>query len=301
MEVPAAFRPRLLRALLPFAVFAAVAPAARATPIQQIDVRLTDVRAEGRYSVVFSSNSFDSDGAQLPDLTSASVRVARAIRVRSRFLRSDRLCDTGRLSGILIEASRQRGARTYAQMLADLPGTRRRIAGHLTPGARRIFDRCLGAFWGKGTVIVDARPRIQEPIPGLIYLFLTKPTKKKAVVGVGIMSSYDLASPLARPEVLVRSLQPVSTVDVYDDPTPDGLYGYRIQLLPDDLGVLGFSVAELHVTATGLSDRKGSAGFWAERPRCPASGKLPFKAEYAYRTGERSSSVVQVPCPRFAG
>lgn len=288
---------RLLRTALPFLAVAVAAPAAHAEPVQQIDVRLTDVRPDGRYAVDFSSNSFDTEGAQLPGLTRASVRIPRSIRIKPRFLRPDRLCDVGRLSGILIQTSTP--ARTYGQMLGDLPRARRRVARLLSPNGRTIFDRCLAALWATGTVTVDARPRIADPIPGRISLFLTKPTTPKAVVGVGIMSTYDVASPLARPEKLVRSLQPISTVNVFDEPSTDGQFGYRVQLLPDTLGVLGFSVAELHVRATGLSDGRGGTGFWIARGACPASGKLPFRAEYAYETGLRSSSAVAVPCPRF--
>ena len=94
------------------------------------------------------------------------------------------------------------------------------------------------------------------------------------------------------------------TVNLFDDPTPDGVYGYRLQLLPDNFGRLPFSVAELRVESKGIVDtvRTPAAGptdFWAALPPAPRPGSLPFKADYRYRTGLQTSTTVQVPCPQY--
>lgn len=269
---------------------------AAADPVQQFDVQLKNVTPQGRFGVVFTSNSFDTSGGPLPAMTESSVRIAKGIRIKPRFLRRERLCQTGKLRLILLD-NQPRGV-TYEQMLSDLTKIRNRIARRLSRESLAIVDACRTAYVGKGTFAVDARPNFPEVLPGSLYVFLSPATAKGAIGGFGVMTYYDQKAPIIRNTALLREQQPVFTVNLYDDPTPDGVYGYRLQLLPDSFGRLPFSVAELRVSSPGLVDRT-TREFWAALPRCPTSGSLPFKADYRYRTGLQTSTTIQVPCPRY--
>lgn len=294
---------RTLPALALLLLSLSVAAPAVAEPVQQFDVQLKNVTPQGRFGVVFSSNSFDTSGGPLPALTESSVRIAKGIRIKPRYLRRKRLCQTGKLRLILLD-NQPRGV-TYEQMLGDLTKIRNRIARRLKPDSLAIVDACRKAYVGKGSFIVDARPSFAEVLPGSLYVFLSPATAKGAIGGFGVMTFYDQRAPIIRNTSLLTEQQPVFTVNLFNDPTPDGRYGYRIQLLPDNFGRLPFSVAELRVESKGIVDtvrtRSGrtTTDFWASLPSCPASGSLPFKAEYRYRTGLQTSTVVQVPCPRY--
>lgn len=276
---------------------------AAADPVQQFDVQLKNVTPEGRFGVVFTSNSFDTSGGPLPAMTESSVRIAKGIRIKPRFLRPERLCQTGKLRLILLD-NQPRGV-TYEAMLGDLTKIRNRIAPKLRRKSLAIVDACRKAYVGKGTFTVDARPSFPEVLPGTMYVFLSPATAKGAIGGFGVMTYYDQRAPIIRNTSLLRDQQPVFTVNLFDDPTPDGVYGYRLQLLPDNFGRLPFSVAELRVESKGIVDTVRTPGgrtrtdFWASLPSCPASGRLPFKASYRYKTGLETTNVVQVPCPRY--
>ncbi len=306
-------RSSLLLALLLLTVGAATAVA---EPVQQFDVQLKDVRPDGRFSMVFTSNSFDTTGGPLPALADASVRFAKGVAIQPEFLKPGRLCRPGNLRSILLDT--QTAGVSYEQMLSDLPRTQRRVNRRLSRESRRLLDTCRRTFLGKGRFVVDARPLFNDAIPGSLYVFLSEPGVKGAVAGFGILAFYDQDSVVARANSLIAAQQPVFTVNLFNDPTPDGRYGYRLRLLPENFGRLPFSVAELRVESKGISatsekrtcaTRRGgrcvkytvrrSSAFWAKLPDCPASGRLPFKADYRYATGLRTSNVIQVPCPRF--
>ena len=306
----------LRTSLLLVLLFAVGAAGAAASPVQQFDVQLKDIRPDGRFSLVFTSNSFDTTGGPPPALEDASVRFAKGVTIRPQFLKPGRLCRPGNLRSILLDT--QSGGQSYEQILSDLPRTQRRVSRRLSPGSRRILDTCRRTFLGKGRFVVDARPLFNDVIPGSVYVFLSEPSVKSAVAGFGILAFYDQDSVVARANSLIAAQQPVFTVNLFDDPSPDGLYGYRLRLLPENFGRLPFSVAELRVESKGISRtstkrscaaRSGATcirytvrrtnEFWAKLPDCPASGRLPFKADYRYASGLRDSSVIQVPCPRF--
>ena len=111
-----------------------------------------------------------------------------------------------------------------------------------------------------------------------------------------MVSHYDRTSPIALNEPRYIYLAPIFTLNVFNDPTPDGLFGYKIRLLTERAAGFRFSVADLHVESAGLT-HKGT--FWATPPTCPKSGQVPFRADYDYVGGQHSSTLVKVPCPRF--
>ena len=279
----------LLVVLLAFGVSAAIAD-----PVQEFGVQIKDVKANGRFSVVFTSNSFDTTGAPPPGLTAASVRFARGIRIKPAFLKPERLCQTGKLRLILL--AHQTSGFKYQQMLPDLAVTEKRIGSRLDRASRRIVRTCRQAYVGRGRFVLDARPNFADVIPGFMYVFLSPPSAKGAIGGFGIMSLYDQNAPIVKNTGLLIDQQPGATVNLFNQPSADGKYGYRMRLLPLNFGRLPFSVADVHVESRGIT---AGGKFWAKLPHCPTSGKLQFRADYSYLTGQKTSSVIKVPCPRF--
>ena len=166
------------------------------------------------------------------------------------------------------------------------------------------MSTCRTTFLGRGTAVVDARqiapatpiPKAfspSAPLPAKFSLFLAKPTAKGAIAGIGVLAHYDRSSPIAVNEPWYTVLQRIFTLNVWSDPTPDGLYGYRISLPTQRTSGFRFSIAELRVESAGLVGRtaRGPRDFWATPPRCPASGQVPFRADYRYVTGLTSSTV----------
>ena len=89
---PAALR-RLVTGAAVAALLTVGAGAASAEPVQQFGIQLKDVTADGRYSVVYTSNAFDTTGDAPPALSEASLRLAAGMAIKKEFLRPDRLCD----------------------------------------------------------------------------------------------------------------------------------------------------------------------------------------------------------------
>lgn len=272
------------------------ATAATADPVQEFGVQIKNVQSNGHFSVVFTSNSYDTSGAPPPGLSEASVRFAKGIRIRPEFLRKDRLCQTGKLR--LILQAHARSNLDYQAMLGDLAATQKRIGSKIAPFSLRILKTCRAAFVGRGSFTLDARPNFPEVIPGFMYVFLSPASAKGAIGGFGIMSLYDQNASIVKNTALLTDQQPGATVNLFDKPSADGLYGYEMRLLPLNFGRLPFSVADVHVESRGIT---AGGKFWAKLPKCPASGKLPFRADYRYQTGLTSTSVIKVPCPRFRG
>ncbi len=281
------------------ALLALGVPTALAEPVQQFSIQLKDLTADGRYSVVYTSNAFDSTGEAPPALEEASLRLAKGMTIRPEFRKPDRLCDTAKLAGYLFQ-NVPKGS-TYAQVLDAFPSNSARIEKRVTKTARATVVTCRKAFLGRGTTVVDGRPRYPAPIPAKFSLFLTKPTAKGALAGIGVLSHYDKTSPIAVNELRYTVLQPIFTLNVFNDPTPDGLYGYRVRLLTERTSGFRFSVAELRVESKGIvgPGSRGRSTFWATPPKCPASGEVPFKAEFKYVGGQANSISIKVPCPKF--
>ncbi len=285
------------------------AVAASGDPVQQFAIQLKDLTTGGRYSVVYSSNAFDTTGEAPPALSEASLRLAKGMTIKREFLRPDRLCDVTKFTRLLL-LKRPKGT-TYGSAIDDFPKGSARIERQLSKSPRAIVSTCRSTFLGRGTAVVDARglspapaPQVfspSAPLPARFSLFLSKPTVKGALAGIGVLAHYDTSSPIAADEPWYTVLQRTFTLNIVNDPTPDGQYGYRITLPTEGTTGFRFSIAELRIESRGLTGKtaRGPRDFWATPPHCPASGQVPFRADFRYITGLQSSTVVQVPCPQF--
>ncbi|MCU0313944.1 MAG: hypothetical protein MUC84_07790 [Solirubrobacteraceae bacterium] len=279
----------LLLALLP-------AASAAADPVQDFGVQLKDLRPDGRYTVVFSSNSFDTSGGPPPALTRSTLRFPKAITIRPEFLRTGRLCDAVRFKRFLI--LNQSPKLDYEAMISK-PAQAERILlkTKLSAADRTLLRTCTRAFLGRGTGVADGRPLFtQATIPGTFAMYLSKPTVKGAFASIGVLARSDTRSAIVRNDFILRQQKPQLNANLFRDPTPDGRYGYRMLLPLPKVGTFTFSITELRAEATGIFS---GGSFWAARPRCPADGRLGFRADYAYVTGLKQSKTISIPCPRF--
>lgn len=305
------------RILVSALLLALLAPAAiaQAEPVQEFNVQLKDVKADGRYTIVFTANSFDTTGEVPPLLTANTVRFAAGVSIRKEFMTAAYQCDVGKLREGLVAASE---SGYFFRRLDNLPATYKRVRGQMTPEQRRVTETCIRSQIGAGSVVVDARTLgLPDPLPAKLYLYLTKPQVKGAFASFGIFAVLDESKPAIQSLGSLGTLKLVFSTDLYDEPSADGLYGIKM-VLPTGSG-LRISVAELKVTTPGITKqtikktcvtkRKGrcvksrsrviSSLFWLTQPTCPATGQVNFRSDYGYETGLATQKTIQVPCPRF--
>lgn len=294
--------------------FLSPAALAHAAPVQEFNVQLKDVKPDGRYTIVFTANSFDTSGEPPPLLTSNTVRFAAGVNIKKEFLAREYQCDVSKLRDALLSASEPG---YFFKRLDNLPATYRRVRDLITPQARRVVETCIRSQMATGSVVVDARTLgLGDPLPAKLYLYLSKPQAKGAFASFGIFAVLDEAAPAIKALGSLGTLKLVFATDLYNEPSADGVFGYKM-VLPTGSG-LRISVAELKVTAPGITrttvkktcrtKRKGrcvkstsrtTRQFWLTQPTCPANGQVTFRSDYGYETGLATEKTIQVPCPRF--
>lgn len=269
----------------------AVPAVGRAEVVRDFGFQLEDFRAHGAYTVVYSERSYDTTGAAVPPLTRYSLRFPLGMSIRRELLRKRFLCDAEKL----------RAAKD------------RRVCKHAQIGAGRAEAELLDA---------NDRRLLDVPIPAHLYFFLTKATKKGAVASQLILAVPDASAPIVRDNPSVRGSRLIGEAPFFKDPTPDGLFGYRLEL-PPALGGLRYNAAKGDFTFPGLTVKKRvrrclasrvAAGatkcrkkksrtkriFWITKPKCPPSGRLTFQATYNYAVLPPMTLNREIPCPESA-
>lgn len=288
-----------------------LAAVARAEVVQEFSFQIKDVKLDGRYTLVFRSNSFDSTGGVPDALTEDYIRFPKRATVRRQFVKSRYYCDLKKLVDGL------RYSHPTAPHFMDL--LNQTIRGRRTPprNARNLTAVCRFAHIGGGTVTVDARPFVDEPFPGRFEMFWAKP-RRGAVATFAIVGSADERNPIVAGNPTLRNTYPLLNVDLVNDPTPDGVYGYKIFLPVGPIAGINISFPEVQANTWGLTlTRKSSrcvrrnAGrcvkkriakknlFWLTRPTCPPSGLLSFEAFYTYAHSPSQTKKVEMRCPKF--
>lgn len=301
---------KLAAALALLAALSAVAVAQGAV-VQEFGFQLKDVKPDGRYTVVFSSRSFDESGGVPDPLISNYIRLPKDGVVRRQFVNKRYYCDLKKL---------------VDQLRMDKPANvsfhdylNQRLRGRKVPptGTKDLTAVCRFARIGSGTVLVDARPWVQPLIPAKLEMFWAKPDAG-AVGRFAIVGIPDETAPIVRENATVRETYPIVNVDFVNDPTSDGLYEYKVVLPTGPIYGIRISVANVRVTIPGmtlvrkktscLQKRHGSCVkrktkrtnlFLFTEPTCPASGQLSFQAFYAYANSPSQTKTISLPCPRF--
>lgn len=275
------------RILIASAVLAllALAPAAQADVVQEFTFELKNVRTWGGFTVVYTGRSYDTTGAKPPPVTRSYYRLPAGAKLRRLFLRKKRfLCNAKYLN------------------------------------ESKNPDDCKRARIGSGRVLVDIRPFLAELIPADFYLFLSKPEVRGAVATFTVLGIPDVTIPVVRDNWSIRNTKPVLAMNMFEDSTPDGRYGYRLEIPTVVADFAAISIAEVKATSHGLVSRKRvrrcvkrkrgrcvkrrrklERTFWFTKPTCPASGDVSFLGVFEYDVIPTITHLDEVPCPRFKG
>jgi hypothetical protein len=255
---------------------------AQAAVVHQFRVELLDEKPYGAATVHLTEKTYDTAGGVPPATLSGTAWLPKGISIRPRFLKKPYVCDLRRLN------------------------------------ETKDPSVCRRARLGTGRALIDMRPLLAETFPVNLQIFLAKAKVKGAVASYGVFGVPDQRAPLVRNNPGIRNARALVIGAIFDEPTPDGLYGYRLEDPFTQIGIK-FSVAEAEATLPGLTitkrvrtcarprRRSGSRCrktktkvkriFWVTPPDCPASRKLSWKADLELEGGISLSSVWETPCP----
>jgi hypothetical protein len=285
---------------------------AQGAVVQEFSYQVKDVKPDGRYTVVFNSRSYDPNGGIPDELNELYQRLPKGATVAKVFRNKRFYCEAKKL---VDKVRLEKGNGRFTPYLEKL------LKGKPKPpkNAKDLVSVCRYARIGKGRVLVDARPFEERPIPADLQLFWTKPAPG-AVAAFAIVGIPDERFPVVSENPTIRETVPTLTANFYSDPTPDGLYDYKLVLPAGPVNGIRVSVAEVNVTVTGLTlvkktrrctkrkrgkcvkrKTKTKRTFWFTEPTCPPSGVLSFQSFYGYKDPavQDQLKTVTVPCPKF--
>jgi hypothetical protein len=258
----------------------AAVPAAGARLVGQFDAGLRNIKANGSYTIVASGRVYETSGEPAPQLASAAIHFPRGAALRRQFLVPRFFCDASKL--------------------------------------QRDPDPalCRRAHFAGGTMLVDARPVIQDPFSVDVDLFLARGEKRGATAGVVVLVKSNQKTPVYDYQVLGGNL--------FRETAGGGRFGYRLELpttLAPLLPTVRLSLAEFQIRMRGLTltkrvkrcvrrsrvrpsrclqRRVGSRSvFWIRPPRCPRRAKVSFGVDYAFEGASQISKRRRVSCGRF--
>ena len=156
-------------------------------------------------------------------------------------------------------------------------------------------------------------------IRGTFVVFFSKATEPGAVAGFTVLGAADEDQEIVKRRTfeVLTGVHVALNANFVNDPTPDGLYGYRLDLPPGDINGIRVSLAEINVTTSGLTLLKGTCLkqnaqrqmrqaqrrtlFWFTIPPCPSSGKFSASrsSSATSRRPRTSTNTVQFACPSF--
>jgi len=287
-----------------------VVAVAQGTVVQDFSFQLKNVKTDGRFTVVFNSHSYDPSGGVPDPLNENYIRLPKGSVVRKQFKSRRCYCNAKKLvDKVRMDKGNGRFTDYINKLLKGKPRPPR--------NAKSLIRTCRYARIGTGRVLVDARPYAADPIPADLMMFWTKP-EKGAAATFSIVGIPDDRAPVVKNNLTIRETVPVINASFYDDPTPDGLYGYKLVLPTGPINGIQISVAEVHVTTRGLTlvkkrkqckrHRHGRCVkkkvkrvnlFWFTEPKCPDSGNLSFQAFYGYASAPDETKTITTPCPKF--
>lgn len=254
------------------------ASSASAELVGEFNAGLRNIRTYGAYTIVASANVYETSGEPPPELASAVIHFPRGASLRRQFLVNRFFCDPAKL------------------MLNPDPAV------------------CKQAHFASGTMVLDARPHIENAFPVDVNLFLSKGTKG-ATASVAVLVKSNQKTPVYDYQVLQGYL--------INDARFDRRYGYRLELptaLTPLLPEVKLRLAELHLKIRGLVLRKqvrrcvrrtsmtrrclrrkqvSPPLFWIKSPHCPPSKKVAFRADYQFRGAAPVSRKRKISCRQF--
>ena len=228
-----------MRRFWALALFLLLIPAgdAHGKLVGEFDAAIRNVRPWGAYTVVASARVYDTTGVPAPRLASAIVHFPRGASLRGRFLRSRYFCDR-------------------AKLLADPDPA-----------------RCGSAQFASGSLLLDARPAILEPVPASIWLFLAPGGERGSRAKIVALVAANQQSPAWNFDVLDGYL--------VKEPRSAARFGYRLELpttLQPLLPQVTLSLIEMKLRIVGLAEKRPCARLRAALGRALHRPSNPHQA-----------------------
>jgi hypothetical protein len=312
-------RTKLLVAPAALAALLVSAAVAQAAPVAQFSFQLSDVKPSGAFTLGFHARLYDDTGGVPPALTANYNRFPLGAKLRREFLNRRYFCDGTALRNALNDHP---SLTPFTKRVADLrPFIRELSRSHSRADKRALANAivCDRARIGGGTAGIDARasiPSLVDLIPAKFSMFFSKATVKGAVAGFTVIGAADETSPVVKREPVVGTVHTALTANFFDDPTPDGLYGYKLVFPTGRINGLNVSIARIDATTQGLTLKKGTClktgrhgrcvqrqkrdVFWFSTPKCPPSGKLSILSVNAFVPPTPTiTETFSLSCPRF--
>ena len=310
--------------LLALAGLALSVPAvAMAEPVNLFNFQVTNIKPGGRFTLLFHAQTFDTTGGVPPSPTQNYLRIPKGATLRREFLNKRYFCDGPKLRTDI--DTMDFSGTPFTKRVQNLKGFIRYLQRHGRSGhAKRALanaQTCDRARIGSGTVRVDARgfsPKLDRLIDGTFVVFFSRATRPGAVAGFTVLGAADEDQEIVKRRTfeVLTGVHVALNANFVNDPTPDGVYGYRLDLPPGDVNGLRVSLADLNATTNGLTLKKGECLkrnakgrcvkrqrrtlFWFTIPPCPPSGMFSFQQSYTYEDPAlNDTKTVQLACPRF--
>jgi hypothetical protein len=296
--------------------------AAQAEPVQQFSFQVKNIKPGGLFTLLFNSRAFDTTGAPPPNPVESYLRLPAGATLRKQFLNKRFYCN-GEMLRHSIDSRPQLSYRPFTKLVADLSPVIKELGKEKSKRAQaelKNVKTCQRVRIGGGTAKFDPRtlnlPALSHLIPANFSVFFAKPSVPGAVGGFTVLGAAVESDPVVKRTPIVAAVHAVLPANFVNDPTPDGLYGYKLLLPPNQVNGLDVRLAELHVVTNGLSLKKGECLkqgkhgrcakrqkktlFWFTQPKCPPSGDLSFLAFYDYDPPTADvTSTFQLTCPKF--
>jgi hypothetical protein len=313
------YRIRIPLLLAAFAVLLGGA-VAQAEPVQQFSFQIRDIKPGGRFTLLFTSHTFDTTGDVPPPLISNTIRVPAGATLRKEFRNKRYYCNGVALRAALDNRPNGQG---FAARVANLKPFIRSLAkskARSDRAALALAQTCERARIGGGTVLADARNYrvavLKDLVPGKFSMFLAKPTVPGGVAGFAVLGAADTDFPIVKANPVIAGVHVALTANFVNEPSADGLYGYKLILPVGPINGVNISLAQINVKTTGLTLLKGTCLqtrrgkcvkrqkktiFWFTQPKCPPSGLLSFEAFYGYAPPTPSmTKTLTLTCPKFS-
>lgn len=300
-----------------------ISAVAQAEPVEEFGFRIKDIKSDGRYTLDFSSRSYDTTGDQPPALSKYYMRVPAGIDFNKATLAEKYQCDAREMINALIMTRDEKVA--FADRIANLKATLARarkirdIDGPiLKPKQVKNIETCIAGELGRGSVLVDVRSMFDDLIPVRIFVYVAKKTDPNAEVAFSVAAIPDAKAQVVIDNPIIGTVRADFTINIFREPTADGLHSYRIDFPTGRYSGIRISLAELKVSMKGITDVKTTTKctkkargkcvkkkvtkketFWLTRPKCPASELLNFLVHYEYEGGLMGEKTAAIPCPKF--
>jgi len=291
---------------------------AHADPAQQFAVQVVSPQP-GDVTVRVLVRRYDTSGLVPPTPTELAMRLPRGVALSRAFLTPRFECDGVALRDAL--DARPSGT-PFNRRVAHLDAFARELARSHARRDRAALANvraCERGRLGGGTGVIDARdaiPVLTDPIPFGFSLFLGRPAAPGAVASFTGLGAADEQAPIVRRYPVVAGVHAVVTENLVSDPTPDGLYGLKLEINTGPINGLQVSIAEIDATVHSLVLRRGSCaargrtGRCLHRrpedvplftvPRCPPAGHYAAQLLSVYPPPIPAVvTALDVPCPAY--